>query len=275
MILVTGHAGFIAGHLMRRLPQAVGCDKDDDIADLLKMGNWEAVFHLGAISDTTCEDAIALSLNNMLLPARLWAFCADRQIPFIYASSASVYGNGDGPLNPYAKSKLDFDRVAEVAERCPLHWYGLRFFNVYGPGEDHKGKQASMVHQLIERGRKRQPLSIFAPDAQRDFIHVDDVVNVMLWLWKNRPVSGIYDVGTGRPCSFMAMARIVAEQFAHKPDIGWSNDIPANLAGKYQFHTQADLSKLRDAGYHAPFLSLEEGVARMIDNLRRTHNHRN
>ena len=263
MILVTGSKGFIAGHLMRRLPKAIGCDKEDDIPALLQMGNWEAVFHLGAISDTTCEDAIALSLNNTLLTARLWSFCADRQIPFIYASSASVYGNGDGPLNLYAKSKLDFDEVAESAERAPPDWYGLRFFNVYGPGEDHKGPQRSMVSQVLDDLKADRPIRLFDIKASRDFVHVDDVVSVMLWMWKNRPESGVYDVGTGKALDFSHMALMCAAAVGKECEFNMV-PFPASLIGKYQHYTQADLSGLRSAGYNAPFLSVREGVARML-----------
>jgi len=268
MILVTGALGFIGGHLSRRLlgdfNQVVYmADKQDDIPAILRDGSdpITAVFHLGAISDTTCEDYDALYFTNIDLSHHLSHFCGERGIPFIYASSASVYGNGDGPLNLYAQSKEHFDRVM-IATAPSSPWYGLRFFNVYGPGEEHKGKQASMVHQIIEEMKAHRTATLFDIDARRDFVHVDDVVSVMLWLWKNRSASGIYDVGTGWARLFEAIPAAIplggSYLLQRKP-------MHESLKGKYQFHTQADLTKLRAAGYDKPFLSLEEGVARMLN----------
>jgi len=283
MILVTGHNGFIGSHLWRALEyqhvdiEVIGMDprgmgfKPDEVPDIIRLyGNdLEAVFHLGAISDTTCDDEDALFNTNNYLPMQLAQFCNMRNIPLIYASSASVYGNGQGPLNAYARSKATFDAWRENV-RLPnaAPWYGLRFFNVYGPGEAHKGKQASMVHQLIEQARDTGWCNIFEGDAfdkflARDFVHVDDVVSVMLWLWKNRPASGIYDVGTGVSRSFESIHIALCEQ--GKKHLGLRYiPFPDSLNGKYQFRTQADLSKLRAAGYDKPFLSLEEGIERML-----------
>lgn len=271
MILVTGSEGFIGSHLVRALPfgqihSDPRCHVRLGTAEEIMRDNGgeiEAVFHLGAISDTTCEDAKALAETNVRLSAKLAHFTAANKIPFVYASSASIYGNGAGPLNKYAWSKWDFDdwMQDDGAER-PRHWYGLRFFNVYGPGEDHKGKQASMVHQLLKEMREKNTASIFDIEAKRDFVHVDDVVNVMLWMWRNRPPSGIYDVGTGVARDF--------EDIIHAAPIHGTHlleriSMPPGLAGKYQFHTKADLTKLRAAGYTKPFLSLEEGIAKMCE----------
>ena len=263
MILVTGADGFIGSHLADALQEdgelIAMCDVKPGYADFdywkeREADNIEAVFHLGAISDTTCEDVVALIETNILLPWRLSDFCASKGIPFIYASSAAVYGNGGKPLNRYAHSKWEFDGVMMRGTREPPHWYGLRFFNVYGPGEAHKGKQASMVHQFMH-GRD----TVFAPDATRDFVHVDDVVSVMIWMWRNLPASGIYDVGSGVPRSFDDLIDIL--NIDPSPRI---IPMPDSLKGKYQFHTQADLTRLRAAGYDKPFLSLEEGIARML-----------
>ncbi len=258
-ILLTGAAGFIGRHLTRGL-RAAGYDEEirtsDPRAPYVEMNldaledGYEAIFHLGAISDTTCEDFNALLETNVRLPLKLAAWAGDRRIPFIYASSASVYGNGDGPLNRYAESKAAVDEAMDG--RGWGQWWGLRFFNVYGSGEAHKGAQASMVHQFIN-GRK----TVFAPDSQRDFVHVSDVVKVMLWLWRTRPASGIYDVGTGQARSFTEL--IAALGLTDVEVVA----MPESLKGKYQFHTEADLTKLRQAGYTEPFLPLEAGIARM------------
>ncbi len=253
MILLTGAVGFVGMNLYDALDQPHNIAmvdprmSDSESLEGALKEDIEVVFHLGAISDTTCEDYSALSATNVALPCRLAEFCHGKNIPFIYASSASVYGNGDGPLNAYAHSKAAFDNeISSQPPRCP--WYGLRFFNCYGPGEEHKGAQASMVHQFLN-GRKE----MFCPDARRDFIHVDDVVSVMIWMWRNLPPSGIYDVGTGRSRSFRELANLT------QPLCGVVG-MPKSLEGKYQFNTCADLAKLRDAGYSKGFLSLEEGL---------------
>ena len=208
----------------------------------------EGVFHLGAISDTICEDWNALYETNVLLSAKLSFFCAQRQIPFLYASSASVYGNGAGALNKYAKSKREFDDLMEGQCAKSPYWYGLRFFNIYGPGEEHKGKQASIPSQMM-RGHR----TLFDIDAKRDFIYVDDVVSVMLHMWKERPASGIYDVGSGTARDFRDIAAIICPgEFELIP-------LPSTLSGKYQFHTQADLTKLRQAGYTKLFPDARTG----------------
>ncbi len=265
MILVTGSHGFIGQHLCAALiadGQQVAISDPRFGLPLFKTDGEhrppvEAIFHLGAISDTTCTDWTALYDTNVALSQRLWEFCTERKIPLLYASSASVYGNGSGPLNLYAQSKYTFDKFAESAIDTPSHWYGLRFTNVYGPGEEHKGKQASMVHQLAQQSKERGRCEIFAAAAKRDFVHVDDVVSVMLWMWKSKPTSGIYDVGTGNPASFYELGC----QFPGHLDI---IEMPESLEGKYQTYTCADLTKLRAAGYDKAFISLSEGVARCL-----------
>lgn len=256
MILLTGSHGFIGSHLRRALrghdlvcvdPRLPGSPP----IEVALQSEYEAVFHLGAISDTTCEDGFALMTVNVDLTVRLKRFCDLRGIPFIWASSAAVYGNGQDPLNKYGWSKLEAEEVIQ-ARFADGQWYGLRFFNVYGPGEAHKGKQASIVSRLLDGSLTE----VFEPQTKRDFIHVDDVVSVMLWCWKHRPPSGIYDVGTGQPRSIHEVMKIAGAKCALVP-------MPESLKGKYQFHTKADLTKLREAGYDKRFLTLEEGVARM------------
>lgn len=282
MILCTGTEGFIGKHLMNALyPRPMLCIDPRQppqcaliIDEALKTfgPDIEAVFHLGAISDTTCEDTFALWGANVNLSGKLANFCAKKSIPFIYCSSASVYGNEAPhikPLNSYAWSKAEFDALTDGLI-MPEHWYGLRLFNCYGPGEEHKGKQASMPFQLIQRAHRREVMEIFKPDAQRDFVHVDDVVSVMLHMWRARPPSGIYDVGTGNARSFEKVAQIVQSNFVGRDPMCAYKEIPfpESLEGKYQFHTQADLTKLRAAGYDKPFLSLEQGMTKMLEAAR-------
>lgn len=273
MILCTGTEGFIGKHLTNALyPRPILCIESRQppqcaliIEETLKTfgPDIEAVFHLGAISDTTCEDGDALRETNIVFSGRLADFCESKNIPFVYASSASVYGNGNGPLNQYAHSKWFFDEKVMQPARWPMPWYGLRFFNVYGPGEEHKGKQMSMVSQLIREAKEEGSATLFDIDAKRDFVHVDDIISVMIWMWKNRPASGIYDVGTGIAEPFEAIPMAIAK-LTNKNLNMVRIPFPESLKGKYQFHTQADLTKLRAAGYSAPFLTLEEGIERML-----------
>lgn len=256
MILLTGSAGFIGSHVAARLqedcvPWLRNDPRDNPSATMEYALKCElsAVIHMGAISDTTCTDDNALYETNVRLPHWLAAYCYEAQIPFVYASSASVYGNGAGPLNQYAHSKLAFDN-ALTANPPTSPWYGLRLFNVYGSGEGHKGRQASVPWQMKHAGLR----AVFEPFAQRDFIHVSDVVETIMWFLKALPASGIYDVGTGRPRTFMDVALICR---------GMDFDqvhMPASLKGRYQFQTKADLAKLRAAGYDRKLLTLEEGV---------------
>lgn len=275
MIIVTGSEGFVGKHVaaaLRHLGELlVRIDpRDPDSIPLdkaLGYGGITACVHLGAISDTTCEDEAALSQTNETLPLRLANFCRAARIPFLFASSASVYGNGNGPLNAYAKSKLSFDRCMEFAGN-PWPWYGLRIYNCYGPGEDHKGSQASMVHQCIEQIHRQGYCEVFwdSDKIKRDFVYIDDVVSVILWMTENRPPSGIYDVGTGVPESFMDLALKVCgrtEGYLGEPYVQMI-PFPNGLRGRYQTYTKADLTKLRAAGYTKPFLSLEEGIAKML-----------
>lgn len=210
---------------------------------------------MAAISDTTCSDVVALSNINVRIPMQIGSDAHHAGLPFIYASSASVYGNAGTPLNEYAASKYRLDE--HMGELNLGHWYGLRFFNVYGSGESHKGKQASIVSRLLSGDLTE----VFEPQTTRDFVHVSDCVEVARWMLKTLPPSGIYDVGTGVSRSLHEVMEITGAKCALVP-------MPDSLKGKYQFHTRADLTKLRAAGYDRPFLSLEEGVQRMKDAAR-------
>ncbi len=249
-----------------------------------------AVLHMGAISETTATDADLVVASNLTLPLRLWDACAARGIPFLYASSAATYGDGGQgfeddetaaglarlrPLNLYGWSKHAFDRrvqdlLARGAPRPP-QWAGLRFFNVYGPNEFHKGGQASVVLHKFRQIMKGEPATLFRSDRQgvadgeqqRDFVHVDDCVDVMLWLLDNPGVSGLFNIGSGRARSFLDLARAIYAALGSVPDIRFI-DMPANLRGKYQYFTEAPMAKLRAAGYPGQATPLEEGVRRYV-----------
>jgi ADP-L-glycero-D-manno-heptose 6-epimerase len=308
LIVVTGGAGFIGSNLVRALNQRGRADVwvVDDFADGRKFANLvdceladvtdkdeflarvvegrlgdrvEAVFHQGACADTLEWDGRYVLRVNYEYSKALLEWCAARRVPFVYASSASVYGMGptfreepacERPLNLYAWSKLLFDRW--VRRRLPelaSPVVGLRYFNVYGPREQHKGEMASVackLHgQLLQSGRVRLFRSSdgYADGEQRrDFVCVDDVVAVNLWMLDHPGVSGIFNVGTGRAQTFNDVARAVIAyhgrgQIEYVP-------FPPELAGRYQSFTEADLSALRKAGYRAPFASVEEGVPRYL-----------
>lgn len=229
MAFILGSNGFIGSHMVGIQEPGVIC--------------------MAGISDTTCDNTALLRLVNVTLPLQIAVDCIRQDMPFIYASSASIYGNGGMPLNDYAWSKFLLDSGMKGTWG---HWYGLRFFNVYGDGEAHKGKQASIVSRLLSGDLKE----VFEPQTMRDFVHVSDCVEVARWLLKTLPPSGIYDVGTGVSRSLHDVLEITGAKVALVP-------MPESLKGKYQFNTKADLTKLRAAGYTRPFLTLEEGIARM------------
>lgn len=249
----------------------------------------EAVVHLGAISSTTATDADLVVKNNFTFSSRLWDWCASAQRPFLYASSAATYGDGSAgfdddlslsflqrlrPLNLYAWSKHLFDcRVSrQVARRAaPPQWAGLKFFNVYGPNEQHKGPQKSIVAQAYDGLRDHGKIRLFRSttpgladgDQARDFVSVDDCVNVILWLLRHRGVSGLFNIGTGRARTFNAVARAVIQAAGGTGAIEYF-DMPPQIARAYQNHTEADVRRLRAAGYDRQFRTLEDGVTAYV-----------
>lgn len=312
MYIITGGAGFIGSNMVKALNGRGITDilvvddlkegkkflnlADCDIADYmdrldflgrLKAG-WrpattiEALVHEGACSATTEWDGEFIMANNYEYSKVLLHWCLERAAPFIYASSASVYGMGpvfkeergnERPLNMYAFSKFQFDQyVRRCQGSMASQVVGLRYFNVYGPGEQHKGSMASVAchfhNQLLANGR----LKLFAGtdgygngEQRRDFIHVDDTVAVKLWLLDHPSVSGIFNVGTGRAQSFNEVARAVIAHHG-KGEIEYI-PFPEHLKGCYQNYTQADISALRQAGYHADFMPVEAGVSRYLGRL--------
>lgn len=253
----------------------------------------EAIFHMGAISSTTERDADLIIENNFVLTTRLWRWCAKNDKRFIYASSAATYGDGLAgfsdddrpqnlekfhPLNPYGWSKHAFDRrVSSIIhvkkdEPAPPQWAGLKFFNVYGPNEFHKGDQMSVICKLypqVMAGAAARLFKSYHKDYEdggqlRDFIYVDDCVNVMLWLYENPQVSGLFNVGTGQPRSFKDLALSTFAAAGKPPKINYI-EMPETLKPKYQYFTKAEMLKLRTAGYAKPFTNLEDGVREYVE----------
>lgn len=256
-----------------------------------------AVVHLGAISDTTATDADLVAATNLTLPLWLWSACAARGVPLLYASSAATYGDGAlgfdddaapaalarlRPLNLYGWSKLAFDRrVADLLARGaarPPQWAGLRFFNVYGPNEGHKGRMASVLHGKLAQIRAGQPATLFASDRpgiadgdqRRDFVFVEDCVAVILWLLDNPQVSGLFNLGSGRARSFRDFVAALFAALGRVPDIAYV-PMPADLRGRYQYFTEAPLDRLRAAGYAGQMTQIEDGVRRTVAALLEEH----
>ena len=314
MIVVTGAAGFIgsvfvgalnaagrddlllvddfsraerAGHLAgKRFAEQIHRDELPSLLSRLTQSSTrvDAVFHLGAHTDTAEPDAAIFERLNLRPSKRLWTFCARERLPFIYASSASTYGDGAlgyedrhdvvealEPLNPYAQSKQDFDRWALRQNERPPFWAGLKFFNVYGPNEEHKGRMASVVLHAFRQISESGVMKLFRShrddvadgEQARDFVYVGDVCAVMLWLWRERPASGLYNVGTGTARTFADLARPVFRAMGQEERIDYV-DTPAEIRGSYQYYTRADMRKLRRAGYSAAPTSLEAGVEEYV-----------
>jgi ADP-L-glycero-D-manno-heptose 6-epimerase len=257
-----------------------------ELDDWLKGRRLDAVIHLGAISDTTASDGDLVIGTNFRLSMRLLDWCAATSTPFIYASSAATYGDGARgfgdeqslaglkrlrPMNLYGWSKHLFDMAvvarAERGERLPPQWAGLKFFNVFGPNEYHKGSMMSVLARRFDDVKAARPVQLFRShrpgvadgDQQRDFIYVDDVVRVVLWLLATSSVSGIFNVGTGRARSFKDLMRAAYAALGIEPNIQYI-DMPDQIRGSYQYFTQSEVDRLRAAGYNGSFTSLEDAV---------------
>lgn len=306
MYVVTGGAGFIGSNIVRGLNDAgiediiivdniASTDKWMNIRNkkyieyvhkscfLEKLSSYkgiEAIIHMGAQSSTTEKDFDYLWNNNFEYTKALWEYCAERQIRFIYASSAATYGDGSHgfddemdidrllPLNGYGYSKQLFDLwVKQQAVRYPAQYVGLKFFNVYGPNEYFKGSMASMVfhgyHQIKDTGKIRLFKSYdskYQDGGQlRDFVYVKDICSVVLWLIENPSVNGLFNVGTGQARSFRELAEATFMSLELSPNIEYI-DMPEHLKEKYQYYTKAEIQKIRKAGYDKEFYSLQEGV---------------
>jgi ADP-L-glycero-D-manno-heptose 6-epimerase len=250
----------------------------------------QAIIHMGAISSTTETDADLIIASNFRLSLALWVWCTAYNVRLIYASSAATYGDGSSgfnddyaphslarlrPLNAYGWSKHLFDRrVARLVENpksAPPQWAGIKFFNVYGPNEYHKGGQKSVVAQIYPQAEGGNPAHLFRshnPKYQdggqlRDFIYVDDCVNVVMWLLDNPQASGLFNLGTGQARSFYDLASAVYKALGKEPYIKFI-DTPMEIRNKYQYFTEAKVARLRALGYLTPFTSLEDGVTRYV-----------
>lgn len=313
MIVVTGAAGFIASCLVSRLNKAGYTDivvvddfskteKDNNLQGktlIAKVGRkdfipWleqfgnevEFIFHLGARTDTTEFDKAIFDELNLNFSKAVWHAAVKFNIPLVYASSAATYGLGEfgyvddhakikelKPLNPYGDSKNDFDKWVLEQQETPQFWAGLKFFNVYGPNEYHKGRMASVIfhafNQINEKGEMRLFRSHnpnYTDGGQlRDFIYVKDVVEVCLFLMESQPDSGIYNLGSGKARTFLDLTKNTFASMGVKESIDFI-DTPADIRDKYQYFTEADMSKLLSVGYRGGFHSLEEGVADYVKN---------
>jgi ADP-L-glycero-D-manno-heptose 6-epimerase len=258
-----------------------------ELADWLRGRRLDAVIHLGAISETTATDADLVVATNFRLSLRLLDWCTESAIPFIYASSAATYGDGAQgfaddaslsalkslrPMNLYGWSKHLFDMV--VAERAARHaklppqWVGLKFFNVFGPNEYHKGTMMSVLARRFDEIRAGSAVQLFKShrdgiadgEQRRDFIYVDDVVRVVTWLLATPSVSGLFNVGTGKARSFKDLITAAYAALGTRPNIAYV-DMPEAIRGTYQYFTQAQVDRLRSAGYNSGFTALDDAVA--------------
>ena len=313
MIVVTGAAGFIGSCLVSRLNQAgqknivvvddfSKTEKDQNLQGktlTAKVGRndfvqWleqfgeevEFIFHIGARTDTTEFDRSIFDALNVNYSKDVWNLCVKFNIPLVYASSAATYGLGEHgykddhgivnalkPLNPYGDSKNDFDKWVLTQENTPPFWAGLKFFNVYGPNEYHKGRMASVIFHAFNQIGATGGMKLFRShrddykdgEQLRDFVYVKDVVEVCYYLMDTPPTSGIYNLGSGNARSFLDLTKNTFKAMGKEENISFI-DTPADIRDKYQYFTEADMSKLIDSGYSKPFHTLEEGVADYVTN---------
>ena len=240
----------------------------------------EFIFHLGARTDTAEFDTALLTKLNTDYTKEIWKRCFEMQIPLVYASSAATYGLGEfgydddekkikqlKPLNPYGISKNDFDNWALQQKKKPFYWAGLKFFNVYGPQENHKGRMASVILHAYKQISETGKMKLFRshhPDFKdgeqmRDFVFVDDVVQVMIWLMHHRKNSGIYNLGSGKARTFLDLVKAVFKSMKKEQNISFI-DTPKDIRDKYQYFTEAKMEKLKAIGYPHQFTDLETGV---------------
>ena len=244
----------------------------------------ESIIHLGARTDTTEFDTTIFDELNLNYSKAIWQFCAEHNVPLIYASSAATYGLGElgfddnhniinelKPLNPYGDSKNDFDKWALQQTSSPPHWYGLKFFNVYGPNEYHKGRMASVILHTFRQVSTTAAMKLFRSHNSdykdghqlRDFIYVEDVLKVIDFLFENQPESGLYNLGTGKARTFLDLATATFTALGKEPNISYI-DTPADIRDKYQYFTEANMEKLKQAGYGEDFTELEDGVKEYV-----------
>ncbi|MCF8331902.1 MAG: ADP-glyceromanno-heptose 6-epimerase [Bacteroidales bacterium] len=313
MIIVTGAAGFIGSAMVDFLDgkgynNIVAVDdfsreeknknldrknihqrihRDDFFQWVNDKKEIDFIFHLGARTDTAEFDSRVFDKLNLDYTKKIWNFCSEQQIPLIYASSAATYGMGEygyqddhdlvsdlKPLNPYGKSKNDFDKWMLKQDEAPPFWAGLKFFNVYGPNEYHKSRMASVVFHAFHQISKTGEMKLFRshhPDFKdgeqsRDFIYVKDVISMMYWLMQYKPGSALYNIGTGKARTFVDLAKAVFKAMNKEENISFI-DTPKDIRDKYQYFTEADMQKLFKAGYNENIHSLEEGIYDYVNNF--------
>jgi ADP-L-glycero-D-manno-heptose 6-epimerase len=314
MIVVTGAAGFIASYLVGYLNDKGHSDLIlvDDFSCEDKLPNltdkkyiqkidrrefpaWlsagevkiDIVFHLGARTDTTEMSVELFNELNLNYSKEIWTICAEKQIPLVYASSAATYGGGEfgyddnhdlipklKPLNPYGESKNDFDKWVLTQTKTPPFWAGLKFFNVYGPNEYHKGRMASVIFHAFKQIKENGKMNLFRSHNPnytdggqlRDFVYVKDVASVCEYLMNEKPQSAIYNLGSGKARTFLDLAKLTFKALNLEPKIEFI-DTPIDIRDKYQYFTEANMSKLIQSGYSKPFHSLEEGVLDYVKNF--------
>ena len=307
MIVITGAAGFIGSFLADKLNKQGITDLilvDDFSSEKKKLNHthlsyehkilrddffdWynaqqpdvKFIFHLGARTDTTEMDYSIHEKLNLKYSKSIWDICSNHKIPLIYASSAATYGIGENgysdnheivyklkPLNPYGDSKNNFDKWVLQEEVQPPFWAGLKFFNVYGPNESHKGRMASVIYHAFHQIKSTGKMNLFRShnskykdgEQLRDFIYVKDVVKICIFFYKNQNHSGLFNVGTGKAETFKALVENTFEALNMECQINYI-DTPEDIRDKYQYFTEADMSKLESVGYKVPFFSLKEGV---------------
>lgn len=312
-ILLTGAAGFIGSYLLGYLNHEgyTNIIIVDDFSEEEKQENFRSktflekvereelfqwlkqtdrnigyVFHLGARTDTTEFDYSIHQRLNVEYSQKIWEYCAERSIPLVYASSAATYGTGEWgykddhdivgklhPLNPYGVSKNEFDKWALVQTKQPPFWAGVKFFNVYGPNEYHKGRMASVIFHAFNQIQQTGKVKLFRShkpgfkdgEQLRDFIHVHDIAEICYWLMQNQPASGLYNAGTGKARTFNDQVTAIFKALNLSPNIEYI-DTPEDIRDKYQYFTEADMSKLKAAGYSKSFFSLEDGVTDYVTN---------
>ena len=313
MIVVTGAAGFIGSCMLRKLNNEKITDIVivDDFSKIEKINNYsnssfslkierenfiswfkenankvDGVYHLGARTDTTEFNWDIFVKLNLEYTQNIWKICAENNIPMVYASSAATYGEGENgydddlnlisklkPLNPYGRSKQEFDLWALSQDKKPPFWTGLKFFNVYGPNEYHKNRMASVIFHSFNQIVATNKVKLFRShradykDGQqmRDFVYVKDVVDVLFYLMTNKPQSSIYNLGSGKARSFYDLVSATFSAMGKEVNIEYI-DIPIDIRDKYQYFTEASMSKLKSAGYNNQFYSLEEGVKDYVQN---------
>jgi ADP-L-glycero-D-manno-heptose 6-epimerase len=313
MIIVTGAAGFIGSCLVSRLNKAghtniivvddfSKTEKDhnlegksitakvgrkDFIAWLNDFGDEvEMIYHIGARTDTTEFDTKIFDELNLNYSKDVWNACVKFSIPLVYASSAATYGLGEFgykddhaqienlvPLNPYGDSKNDFDKWVLKQTQHPPFWAGLKFFNVYGPNEYHKGRMASVIFHAFRQINENGGMKLFRSHNPnytdggqlRDFVYVKDVVEVCLFLMEKQPNSGIYNLGSGKARPFLDLAKNTFKSMDVPENISFI-DTPLDIRDKYQYFTEADMNKMLEAGYQGGFHTLEEGVKDYVQN---------